>query len=95
MKQGNSESDQTPDFVCFRKVVYNKDKTQNFVFLKKKFGFSRKNLIFQEKNSHFREQKLDFPKNWIFERKSRIFERKKIGISFPPECFITKLFFEK
>ena len=35
-------------------------------------------------------------KNRIFEEKIRIFEEKKrIWISFFPECFIRKLFFEK
>ena len=50
MKQGNSESDQTPDFVCFRKVVYVQGQPSEFRmflggksdFREEKIGFSRK-----------------------------------------------------
>ena len=72
MKQGNAESDQTPDFVCFRKVVYLQGRNPEFRM------FSRGK---QNKKSDFREKKSDF-------------REKKFGISFSPECFITKLFLE-
>ena len=39
---GKLESDQTPDFVCFRKVVYSKGPPPEFRMISKKFGFSRK-----------------------------------------------------
>ena len=62
MKQGNLESDQTPDFVCFRKVVYDKDKTSNIVCFRKK-------LDFREKKSDFREKIRDFVFPGMFHNK--------------------------
>ena len=61
MKQGNSESDQTPDFVCFRKVVYVQGQRSEFrmfskknQIFKKKIGFSRKkSRIYEEKSRDF------------------------------------------
>ena len=98
MKQGNSESDQTPDFVglCFRKVVYSKGSPPEFRMFSTQFGFLRgKNRIFDKKNSDFR-----YKKNRIFEKKigsskkSRIFEKKNRDFVFPAMSH-NFFFFEK
>ena len=52
MKQGNSESDQTPDFVCFRKVY--KGQPSEFRM------FSREKSDFREKKSDLRGKKSGF-----------------------------------
>ena len=49
MKQGNSESDQTPDFVCFRKVVYVQGQPSEFRMFSKKYRIFEKNRIFEKK----------------------------------------------
>ena len=54
MKQGNSESDQTPDFVCFRKVVYVQGQPSEFCMFKKKSDFREKKVGFTKKKSGFR-----------------------------------------
>ena len=61
MKQGNSESDQTPDFVCFRKVVYCQGQPSNFVCFRKRLEFSReKNRIFEREKIGFSKKIRDF-----------------------------------
>ena len=68
MKQGNSESAQTPDFVCFRKVVHVQGQPSEFRMFSRK-----KNWIF-EKNSDFLEEKNGiFEKNSDLRKKSRDF----------------------
>ena len=60
MKQGNSESDQPPDFVCFRKVV--QGQPSEFCM------FSEKNRIFEKKKSDLRGKKVGisfFPECFI------------------------------
>ena len=86
MKQGNSESDQTPDFVCFRKVVYVQRRNPEFCMFLKKMKIAEKKKSNFRGNSDFREKKES-----DFREKKVGFPRKKFGISFPPECFITKL----
>ena len=49
MKQGNSESDQTPDFVCFRKVVYVQGQPSESRMFSGKIGLLRKIRIFEKK----------------------------------------------
>ena len=56
MKQGNSESDQKPNFVCFRKVVYMQG--QNPKFRMPSNFFSRKNSDFREKIRILEEKNL-------------------------------------
>ena len=60
MKQGNSESDQTPDFVCFRKVVYSKGPPPEFCMFSKKIGFSRETNRIFEKSRIFKKKIRDF-----------------------------------
>ena len=79
MKQGNSESDQTPDFVCFRKVVYSKGPPPEFCM------FSRKNRIFDNKFG-FSIKKIGFLRKKSDLRKKSHFREKKFGISFSPQC---------
>ena len=64
MKQGNSESDQTPDFYVFEKYIIAKDNPPNFVcFREKKIGFSRKNRIFEKNNRILEKSGFRFPRN--------------------------------
>ena len=76
MKQGNSESDQTPDFVCFRKVVYVQRRNPEFCMFLKKMKIAEKKKSDFRGNSDFREKKdSDFreKKSWISEKKIRDF----------------------
>ena len=50
MKQGNSESDQKPNFVCFRKVVYMQGQNPKF---RMSSNFFEKIRILEEKNRIF------------------------------------------
>ena len=60
MKQGNSESDQTPDFVCFRKVVYVQGQPPEFGMFSKKIRiFDNKNQIFEKKSQIFEKKIRD------------------------------------
>ena len=47
--------------------------------------------MFSRKKYDFRGKKSDFQKNWDFQEK----KLKKLRDLVFPECFITKLFFEK
>ena len=78
MKQGNSENDQTPDFVCFRTVVNVQGQPPEFRM------FSKKIRIFEGKKSDFRE------KIWIFDNKKIGFSRK-IGFSKQKVRFLKKI----
>ena len=84
MKQGNSESDQTPNFVCFRKVVYVQGQPPNFVCFRKRFVFLRgKNRIFDQKFG-FSIKELGFTiKKIRFEGKKSDFREKNSGFRFP------------
>ena len=53
MKEGNSESDQTPDFVCFRKVVFVQGQPSEF------------RMFSGKKKSDFREKKVGFLKKKV------------------------------
>ena len=77
MKQGNSESDQPPDFVCFRKVVYLQGRNPEFRMSSKK----KKN---REKKIGFSGTKFGFPREKIgFSRKKSDFREKNSGFRFP------------
>ena len=67
MKQGNSESDQTPDFVCFRKVVYAQGEPPEFrMFSKKLRIFEGKNRIFEKKNQIFEKKSEKKNRDFVF-----------------------------
>ena len=58
MKQGNSESDQTPDFVCFRKVVNVQGQPPEFRMFSKKIIFENKKIGFSRKKIEFSREKI-------------------------------------
>ena len=67
MKQGNSESDQTPDFVCFRKVVYVQGQPPEFRM------FSKKIRIFEREKNRIFDKKFRFSIKQIgFSKKNQI-----------------------
>ena len=70
MKQGNSESDQTPDFVCFRKVVYVQGQPPEFRMFSKKIRILEKKIGFLIKKIGFSKKIRDFVFPIMFHNKT-------------------------
>ena len=70
MKQGNSESDQTSDFVCFRKVVYVQGQPPEFRMFSKKIRIFEKKIRIFDKKSDFRKKIRDFVFPAMFHNKT-------------------------